>query len=266
MYKRFIDSMLSWLSLIFLTIAFIASIKGMANFSVKSLLNTDGLTIIGIVFAFFMNLALKIPILRKVFLFILLHLTFKNFDYKIELRCTSADAITIEDVFKYFQETIEKSKSYGSYKYNDITKNAFVIKFYHRGMAANVRIKNITEDVNEASENCNEWLLEIDGVSKFPMLNRNVRYILDYFLDSNSFKIDFKHMFVEIELNNSEIDIIELGGWINKKKYPIISSEIKFLIRESSFIEKTKDGICLVAYTQGEFSEGFDILKLVLIS
>lgn len=268
MYKRLIDSILSWLSLLFLIIAFIASIKGKTEFSIKNLLNTDGLTIIGIAVAFIMNLALKIPFLRKIFLFILMHLNFKNIDYKIQLRCTSVNSITLNDIFNYFQETIKKSKCYNSYKYNDLTKNDFIIKFYHRGMAANVRFKNITEDVSGASEgaNCNEWLLEIDGVNKFAMLNKNVKYIIDHFLDSNSFKIDFEYMFLEIELNNSEIDITEIGGWINRKKYPIISSEFKLSIREASFIEKNNDGICLTAYTKGEFSEGFGVLKLVLIS
>lgn len=268
MYKNIIDSLSYWIAIIFLVISFFAHTFFNDEFSWKSLLNTDGLTLLGILITFLSLIALKIPAIKKCIRWILLKIHYSQYDYRISILVNDYNkSEDIESLLEKFEDTINTTNYINSNEWNENFRNNIRIKMFHRGLASNVELgKTHIPNPNNTST-YNQWTIIIDGVSNFRKIDDNIKYVTNNLLETlNEDNVKLSKISLIINKNNSELELKNIWLAINKKNYHINHSSIEITSNDSSVISvDTNVGITLTATNKGHFQSSIEIIKDLLI-
>ncbi|WP_285398101.1 hypothetical protein [Lysinibacillus sp. fls2-241-R2A-57] len=267
MYKNIIDTLSFWIAITFLVISFFAHTIFNNEFSWKSLLNTDGLTLLGIVFTFLSLVALKIPAIKKCIRWILLKINYSQYDYRISIFVNDyKKSEDIESLLKKFEGTINNSNFVNSNEWQEVFKNDIRIKMFHRGIAANVELGK-THIYEPNNTDFNQWTITIDNISNFRKINENINYVTNDLLETlNENDVKLSKISLSINKNNSELELKNIWPVINKKNYHLNHSSFEITSNDSSVISvDTNVGITLTAKTKGHFQSSIEIIKDLLI-
>lgn len=253
----------------FLILAFLGQTFWNSNFKWSNLLNTDGLTLLGIVVTFIVNLAPKVKSIRKLFYFIFLKLNILNIDYEIRCQIKTDTSVDLKTIIRNFHECIKTSNLYLDTKYDLNWDNKASYKIYHRAMASNITIKNVTEAFQGFSNDEREiWEIQIDSVNKFGNLEKNIKFLINTFIEKLQ---EYKNSSIDkiqlvLNSNSSEFDISNKFELVDNKKYEKVSATATIRISDKSNIQITNlRGLTLSSASKGDFVNGFDVIKSILI-
>ncbi|KAB7663381.1 hypothetical protein [Bacillus sp. B1-b2] len=268
MVKKLIDNVFYVISILFLTFSFLSATFLNENFTYRSLLNTDGLTLLGIIFALVALIFQKIPIFRRAIIFVLLRLNFWQLDYRFEISLCAPKEIKVEDLFKYFSESVENFDNFKSNKFKVNFTNKNKMKIFHRALAANVEFDKTIDYSSERDSNLNYWNISVDGVSSYRIVERNIIFMINTYLEKIlKDKIISTKINLTISKNNTEFDLEKIGVLLSARKYKLNHSNIQIDCNENTIITINSNyGITMTSQNKGDFSNSLEALKSVLIS
>jgi hypothetical protein len=272
MYKNLVNSILYWISIVFLIVSIYVYIFYNEDFTWQSLFGTDGLTFFGIIVALISMLSMKVVFFRKCVSWVLLKLNFSQLDYSFEVILEAPSDFTLEDFKRHFFSAVSSSGSIKDNTYNVNYNSTNTYRLFHRGLASNVSIKKIpsTADFNESEEDVSQnlWKIENDGVTQFRIVERNLRFFTNSYLEYlNNSRVFSNKVVLKISKRNTEFNFIDKGILIDRKKYKINRSNIDILSEQNTYISLNSDvGITLTAKNKGDFNNAFHTLKNILIS
>lgn len=256
-----------WLSLSFLIVSIIAQIFYNDEFSWLSFANTDGLTILALFLALISLVALKIPVLRKIIIWIMLKLNFLQIDYRMSTTIEAPEDITLDQLFEQFElSVIEYRLDSNSYNQNFRSNNT--LRIFHRALASNIEIKRIENDDYDSESELSKWLLIIDGVSPFRIVERNITFMLNKYLDILSRKnIHSSKVSLTISKKNTEYKLVDMGILLSARNYEINNSYTEINASNSTVITIDNNvGITMTSRNKGDFANSIVALKNILIS
>lgn len=278
MYKNLVNNIIYWISIVFLVGSIYVFVFHRENFTWQSLFGTDGLTLLGLLITLLFMIMQKIRLVRRGISWLLLTTNYNQLDYRFESLLITYGALSINDLINTFRTSLSNCGLFTSNTL-EINRNTQIIyKVYHRGMAANFYIRKIPSDAEEILNTDNQngdeeskeyWKIGVDGVSTFRIVNKNIAYVLNHFMEQ--LVINHRANPVLINLNisntNTEYDLSDKGILLSRKEYNIGSAYVEIQsINSSRIIIDNNTGIFLTSRSRGDFISGLDILKNVLIS
>ena len=268
MLKKIIDNVFYVISILFLAFSFFSATFFNENFTYKSLLNTDGLTLIGIIFALITLILQKIPIFRRGIIFFLLRFNFLQLDYRFDISISAPKDIKVENLFEYLQESVNGFDKFKSNEFNMHFSNKNKIKVFHRALAANVEIEKTMNYSPEDDPNLSYWNISIYNVSSYRILERNINFMINTYLEQVA-----KHHIISRKISllifkkNTEYDLEQIGVLLTARKYKLSQANLQIDCNQNTIITINSDyGITMTSQNKGDFSNSLEALKSVLIS
>jgi hypothetical protein len=273
MYRNIVNTILYWLSIVFLIGSLYVYLFEKEDFVWQSLFGTDGLTFFGILATLITMASMRIPFIRKLLSWLLLKINYSQLDYSFEVIVEAPSDIKLESFKQWFFSSIASNGSIRDNTYNVNSNTLQSYKIYHRGLGSNFNIKKIpvsnSLDVfDDTVPEYNLWKIESDGVSTFRIVERNIKFFINSYLENlNHQRILPNKVVLKISKKNTEFNLIDKGILIDSRKYKINRSNIDILNDQNTLISLNSDiGITLTAKNKGDFSNAFDALKNILIS
>ena len=245
-------------------------ISEIKNKTFFSLLNTDGLALIGLIISLITMISLRWYYVRKAFNLILLNTNVANISYSLEINFESSEFSSIEDVKKVFFDTAGNFKKFKTKNFNFISENKNSYKFNFRQMASNCEIKLMDKIPLEDDEDefLYKWKFEINGVINFRTLNRNIKFLTNGFLEKLQEKdVKVKKINLLVSKEDTEFSIIDKGFFERIKIYEILSSRVTIDTCTTAKIElDSSKGLTLYSRNKGDFLNALEDFKFLLIS
>lgn len=271
MYKRFVENFIYWLSALFLVGSIYIYVAKIAKFKWQGLFGTDALTLYGEVVALLLMLVNKIPIIKRVIAWALLMLNFWQIDYEVTVIMIAPDNFAIAKLRECFDKAVESCGLYKhhDYKVNRDTKVSYEI--FHRAMAANVILRKIPVDQDawdSDEQELTQWKVEVNGVSTYRILSKNVKFIINNFLESAYREhVSVKKLFLSISNKHTEYSLADKGILINPRKYRISNSQVSIdYNKTTAIIIDSNKGLQLTSLDRGDFANAFGSIKQILIN
>ncbi|MEK4245298.1 hypothetical protein MKZ20_08135 [Psychrobacillus sp. FSL K6-2684] len=247
-------------SILFLVLSFLSATFFNEDFTFKSLLNTDGLTLIGIIFSLTTLILQKIPLFRRLIIFVLLRFNYLQLDYRLEVSVVTQKKYEVEDIWGFFEESVINFEKYktNDYKFSYTSNNK--IHSFHRAVGGNVHIEKTT--------NNNNWTISIDGTSSYRILERNINFVINTYLEIMSKEqITSDKISLIISKNNTEYDLEKIGVLLSSKNYKMSHTNIEIECNTDTLITINSNyGITMTSKNKGDFSNSLEALKSILIS
>jgi hypothetical protein len=266
--KKIIDNVFYVISILFLTFSFLSATFLNENFTYKSLLNTDGLTLIGIIFALATLILQKIPIFRRVIIFFLLRFNFLQLDYRFEISIIAPKNIKVDNIFEYLQESVDSFDKFKSNKFKMNFSNYNKIQIFHRALAGNVEIDKTVDFTSEGDSNLHFWNISVDGVSAYRILERNINFMINTYLETMlKYNIKSEKISLLISQNNTEYDLEKIGVLLSARKYRLSQANLQIDCNQNTIITINSNyGITMTSQNKGDFSNSLEALKSILVS
>lgn len=273
MYKNSVDNILYGFSIIFIIGSIYVNTFANKLFEWKMLFGTDGLTLLGLIFTLISMISMKVKFIRKWIAWLLLTLNISNMDYRVETILVCPASVTITELVSLFKKSVSSSGLYKHDSYDTNRNSISIYKIYHRGMAANVLIQKL-DNVDDLSENSfdhfehNFWKVSIDGVSQFRIMEKNNKFLINNYLEA-LLKVSAIPTKLSLIVSNksSEFNLADKGILLDTKKFSVKYSEINIAsVNSTKIIIASDTGLSLSAENKGDFSNGLDIIKNIMIS
>lgn len=263
MFERFIKSIMDFIVILFLILCLLTHTFFNQSFEWKTLANTDGLTLIGIVLALLSSILVKIPLFRKVVVAILLKLNIHHLDYRLEILTLAPETTTTEQVFNIFSESVT-SFNYSSNDFDIKYEDSNKIMVYHRGIKANIEISKTS--IIEGGKDC--FLIRLDHVSEYRSIERNMKFVGNCFLeDLMNQMYTLKNISIRVSKKNSEYKVADMGVLLSARKYKVHHSRTEIQAdRTTKITIDSNTGISMISTSRGDFINSIDALKKVLMS
>ncbi|CAH0346748.1 hypothetical protein [Bacillus sp. CECT 9360] len=269
MYKKVIDGIGFYFALSFIILSFFAHTFFNDEFTWRGMLNTDGLTLLGLLGAFLSMIVLKIPLLRRLIVSVLLKTNFLQLDYHITVNFKAAANENVEDLFLNFQEAIRSFQKFSSNDFSMNFSNHNKVKIFHRAIAGNVEIyKSSNDDEDEDCEDLTNWIIQIDGVSPYRVLERNINFLCNSYLELLSRRnVHSNKISITVSRRNSEYSLNNMGVLLSARKYNVNQAFVEITSNETTVITiDTNKGVAMTSRNKGDFLNSIEALKSVLIS
>jgi len=256
------------ISILFLTLSFLSATFFNVNFTYKSLLNTDGLTLIGILFALVTLILQKIPIFRRFIIFLLLKFNFLQLDYRFEVLLTAPKNFKVDDFWMYFQESVINFQKFKSNDFKITFSNNNKIHSFHRAVGGNIEIEKTENFESDSNKDNNNWIFSIDGISPYRVLERNMNFVINTYLEMMSKEhIISEKISLTISKNNTEYDLEKIGVLLSARNYKLSQANIVIECNQDTIITLNSNfGVTMTSRNKGDFSNSLEALKSVLIS
>ncbi|MEK5277355.1 hypothetical protein NSS82_03720 [Paenibacillus sp. FSL H7-0735] len=271
MYQRLINNILYVISISFLVGSIYAYVFVNDDFTWLSLFGTDGLTFFGLIIALITMVAMKIPIIKKLFGWMLLRFNFSQIDNRTEAIVNISSDKNIENIKTILSASLTNCNLFKNNNF-DVNQNTdLTYSIYHRGMAANIIIKktapSIYRDFDEQIED-NVWKLEINGGNVFHRMEKNIKFFVNNFLEQLSLEhTKLEKINLTITNENTEYNLSDKGLLIDPKKYKIRYSSVEIASSPNTTISiNSTSGLSITSTNKGDFSNAMDALKNILIS
>lgn len=263
MFNKLVERIGYGLSVLFLVVTIYSSTFGNSEFGIKSLIGTDSLTLYGSVMALITMFSLKFSKIRKLFKFILLKFNILDFDYKVKIQLLSLENVDVSKLHIECINLMQKENISTKLMWELKHKSPIQINSYVRTMAANF---NVSTSINN---NGYEYIynLNIDGVSKFSRMDKNIKQIISMVEDLKKSEFLLKSISLTIDKTGSEADIATNGFIFSRKDVKVISSNIVIKNNEESDITiNNKVGINLSSQELIKFTSSYEVVQELLIS
>lgn len=271
MYQRLVNNVLYVVSIIFLIGSIYAYIFKNDNFNWFSLFGTDGLTFFGLIIALISMLAMKIPLVKRIFGWVLLRFNFSQIDNITEAVINFPPDKSIDNIKKSLFDSLATCTLFKNNKFDVNQSTNLTYSIFHRGMAANIIIKKIASPHHydcEEEPNNNTWKLEINGGNVFHRMEKNIKFFTNNFLDFlTTEQMQLEKINLTITNENTEYNLNDKGILIDRKKYNIRYSNVEITSSPNTTISiNSTSGLSITSTSKGDFINAMDALKNILIS
>lgn len=269
MYKNIAQNILYWLSVAFLVISVFVYVDHVAKFKWTGLFGTDALTLYGELATLISMISIKIPLVRKFLAWLLLTVNYSQIDYKVSVMVSAGQEIRLDAFKEVFTHTISSCGLFTHNDFNEIRSTALNYKIYHRGLAGNLEIKMLHSDnLDGEEESQNGWKIELDGVSTYRVVSKNVRFITNNYLDSL-----YRHhvlpskLVLTISNRHTEYSLADKGILLSARKHRIADSRVTIAYNvDTSIIIDSATGLSMTSRSRADFTNAFESIKQILIS
>ena len=267
MFYKFIEKIGFFLSVTFLMLSIYFGTVGNSQFSFKSLIGTDGLTLYGSIMALLTMLSLKWSGIRKIFRFILLRLNISEYDYKVNIQLSYKNDIDVNSLTASSIDLLKREFNNNQLKYELNSKSISQVKYYIRSMASNFTVKSIVNNTSDEYSLYYKYSFQFDGVSKYSRMNRNIKIVTNMIEDLTKDGFIVNIISLKIDKLGSEANVATGGIIYNRKNVEIVSSNIVLKNNDDSNITiNNLTGISLSSSSIIKFLSSYEIIQDILIS
>lgn len=230
---------------------------GDGSFTIKSLLNTDGLTLLGIVITFIYTIMSKSEKIR----YIINSVRIKNkiFDFKMTVMFDYKQEIILEDIKKDFDDILSKYKKIKVLNIEPTNTKKSIIKYYYRDI-----FSNVTFSLDRESK---KLFVDLYGGVTYKNITDLVKLLVLDFLDRDldSRKILFSRVNLRLDSRNSDLKMSNLVLNDNIEKYKIIESYINIEVDENADLKIDNGVIYIDSIRKNSFLQAFEKIKGIII-
>ncbi|MBX9179712.1 hypothetical protein HCG68_01895 [Paeniclostridium sordellii] len=244
-------------TILYLGISFYYATFGNTEFTVKSLLNTDGLTLLGIIITFTYTIMSKSEYIR--YRINSLRVNGKVFDYKITLMFDYKQEIDLENIKEAFDNVLSNYKKIKILNIEATNTNKSFTKYYYRDIFSNINFYLDREN--------NNLYIDLYGGITYKSITELVKFLVLDLLDENNFtkKLFFNRVELRLDSRNSEFKISNLILNDNIEKYKIMESYINIEVDENTDLKIDNGVIHMNSINKNSFFKSYEKIKSIII-
>lgn len=222
-----------------------------------SLLNTDGLTLLGIIITFIYTILSKSDYIRyKINSFII---NSKVFDYKVTLMFEYDQNIELANIKKIFDSTLLNDRKIEKLNIEPLDTKKSIAKYYYRDIFSNVTF-SIDRDYKTLH-------IDLYGGITYKSITELVKFLILDLLGDDIFtkKIFFKRAELRLDARNSELKMSNLILNENIEKYKIMQSNINIEVDKNTDLKIENGVIYMNSINKSSFFKSYDKIKSIII-